>query len=138
MANTQGASRNRRLIRLFLWVESYLFPLIFLLLALNILWSFARPLEQPVFGAETYLELANLVLHPSERPAELPLAFFYISFVQVAVRPALLLVFNLLCAGLIALRTRLQYEPASLREVLIPLCATFFMALMPLASYLPQ
>jgi len=129
------------LISACLWVESHLLPLFFLALAAHTAWGFVQPLAEPMFGAETPLELTGELLrqlaHPGERAEGAPTSILVFALLHHFVRPALMVSFDLLCAFLIAFRTHLQYEPSSLREVLIPIGGTFCMALLPLSVYLP-
>ena len=136
-------SRTAQLISLCLWVEAALVPLLFLSLAAHSAWELVQPLERPgLGGAETPLELTAELLRqlfqPSERSEGASPSVLVASLLHNFARPVLLITFDLLCAFLIAFRTRLQYRPRELREVLIPLCGTFCMALLPLSVHLPD
>ena len=126
-----------------MWAEGRLLPLLFLFLAVHTAWGLVQPLPEPTpSGAQTplasALDLLRQLWSPDERSQGATTSLLVLALVHGFVRPALLVSFNLACAGLIAFRSHLRYRPGSLREVVIPLCGTFCMALLPLSLFLPD
>jgi uncharacterized membrane protein len=128
-------------IRGALFIESVVFPLGFLALAAHTAWRFVAPLERPQFGQETPAGVIRVVFglltHPEKIPPTAPRMQFYTLLGMILVRPALIILFNLMCGIFIAFRSRLHYRPSSLREVLVPLVGTAMWLLIPISNYLP-
>lgn len=132
-----------RLLSAAVWAEGRLLPLLFLFLAAHTAWGLTQPLPEPgLAGArtplESTLELLRQLAQPDERTPGATPFLLLLALLHGFVRPALLVGFNLACAGLIAFRSHLRYRPTSLREVGIPLAGTFCMAALPLSLYLPD
>ena len=129
-------------MRFFLFLESVVFPLAFLLLAAMLVWDFVKPLERPIAGKDTRLGavgvLIDLLANPDKLAAGESKVQLYAVVANWLIRPALILVFNILCAAFIAFRTRLSYTPATIREVLVPIAGTTIIFLVPLAELLPD
>jgi protein-S-isoprenylcysteine O-methyltransferase Ste14 len=136
------SASSRRWVRVALFIESVIFPLWFLALAADTAWKFVTPLPRPQLGQETAAGVIRVVFglltHPERLPPTASQMKFYTLLGMILVRPALIILFNLMCAVFIAFRSRLRYKPSSVREVLIPFAASTVFLLIPISHYLPR
>jgi uncharacterized membrane protein len=136
------SARSRPWVRGALFIESVIFPLCFLALAAHTAWKFVAPLERPQLGQETAAGVIRVVFglltHPERLPPTASQMKFYTLLGMILVRPALIILFNLMCAIFIAFRSRLHYKPSSVQEVLIPFAASTIFLLIPISHYLPR
>ena len=115
--------------------------MVFPLSAARAIWGFFTPAPVPLLGTNTLWETATVLfgflLEPSHAPRGLTSGQILSALAIRIVHPVLSFVFSAGCAVLLALRTKLRYEPTRPSEVWIPLIATFLLSLASLTDQLP-
>ena len=109
--NAAFAKLPPKFIQAILLLESHVFPIAFLFLA--------------VMGISYYPAVSKSINSFSD-------------FIFIALHPLIAILFNVMCGFCLLLRSNLKYVPDHLSEVLVPLLGMIILILLPISMYLPS